>query len=302
MWTGSFLCCVAAGLFTSTALSGPALAGWLLSAAAGTAGIWFVLLQATASLEKRQVRFAREEEVGMQEEGTSTSPPPPRPLSPLAIGQGSQADAFHCRRRNTRRENGQTSTRRGWGARGPVSRSRRRSPSHGGRDEGGQGAEGRRDSDALRLCGDNCHALADGLASRTARMLADGLVSRTARMLADGLVSRTARRLTDGLVRPREPQTQGVSMLRCPGRICGLRHTREGAAHEMNPSWAARGAAAYARTSCKRYLGAREEQGADSLHRRWRRRRPKSQREHVRAGGGLLMGEGLTDQYGGRTR
>jgi steroid 5-alpha reductase family enzyme len=59
MYLGSFLCSVAAGLFATTALSGPALAGWLAASAAGTAGIWLVLLQATASLEKKQVRPAQ---------------------------------------------------------------------------------------------------------------------------------------------------------------------------------------------------------------------------------------------------
>ncbi len=56
MYAGSLICSIAAGFGTASALPGPALAGWAASAAVGTAGIWFVLMQATASLEKKQVR------------------------------------------------------------------------------------------------------------------------------------------------------------------------------------------------------------------------------------------------------
>ena len=54
MYAGSLICSIAAGFGTESALAGSALAGWAVSSAVGTAGIWFVLMQATASLEKKQ--------------------------------------------------------------------------------------------------------------------------------------------------------------------------------------------------------------------------------------------------------
>ena len=127
LWAGSFICSIAAGLLTTGSLPGTALAGWLLSSAAGTAGIWFVLLQATASLEKKQVPLP------------ATAPcrgggslllrillRRPLPVTPACCARSSVLFATRRRRPSTPLGSRRPSTRVGWAGRGLDLHCRRR--------------------------------------------------------------------------------------------------------------------------------------------------------------------------------